>query len=171
MAHTSLAILESKPEVGSSRKTTIGCEMSAKATLTRLASALRPKRSRKPFPQWVLQGSQSSQPCGCQGTCPPEMPRLNTLPITLSDCNYDSCRTSHVPVMTCNECFFWDSDWQDTSRNVCPIVVLINLTVHQVTVFWHLFKRSCWITCIIHILISHDLSGTPLNLQLSVGMP
>lgn len=106
MAHTSLAILESKPEVGSSRKTTIGCEMSAKATLTRLASALRPKRSRKPFPQWVLQGSQSSQPCGCQGTCPPEMPRLNTLPITLSDCNYDSCRTSHVPVMTCNECFF-----------------------------------------------------------------
>mmetsp|Transcript_27627 Transcript_27627/g.51829 ORF Transcript_27627/g.51829 Transcript_27627/m.51829 type:complete len:90 (+) Transcript_27627:1556-1825(+) len=37
MEHTSLAIFESNPEVGSSRKTTRGWEMSAKATFTRFA--------------------------------------------------------------------------------------------------------------------------------------
>ena len=142
MAHTSLAILESKPEVGSSRKTTMGCEMSAKATLTRLASA-HSRESRE----------STISTCGCQVTCPPEMPRLNTLPIT-------SVTASTMQEESC-AMHGYDMQWTfvlkiRVRRTLLGISVqLLKLwsssTLHQVTVFWHLFKRSCWITCIMHI--------------------
>ncbi len=162
MAHTSLAILESKPEVGSSRKTTMGCEMSAKATLTRLASA-HSRESRE----------STISTCGCQVTCPPEMPRLNTLPIT-------SVTASTMQEESC-AMHGYDMQWTFVlkiriRRTLLGISVqLLKLwsssTLHQVTVFWHLFKRSCWITCIMHIENWPWHLGTPSNLQLSVGMP